>query len=74
MSLIQRQDRLVASLEPIYKKAAERGYVGNDTTGAAARIKRGHIEEMLAAGYTKPEAAESAEACSDTAWLNVRAA
>lgn len=73
MSLIQRQNRLVARLEPIYKKAAEAGYLGNDTIGAAARAKRGHIKEMLEAGYTELEAAESAEACSDTAWLNVRA-
>lgn len=72
MSLIQRQNALVAKLEDLYRKHFSRGYAGfgQDICGLRAKFKRQHVEEMLAAGYTRKEAMESAEQCNDVAYRN----
>lgn len=72
MSLIQRQDALVAKLEAIYAKffANGGGAKGGYITGPRSKAKRLHREEMIAAGYTKQEALESAEQCDQVAYRN----
>ena len=70
-TLVQRQDALVAKLQPIHAKYIALGNGGGGAyAGERAKAKRGHIEEMVAAGYTKREAAESAQQCDDVAYRN----
>lgn len=71
MTLIQRQDALVAKLEPIYRERAKRGWFGEDLIGKRSKLKRLHREEMIEAGYTKKEAGQSAEQCDQVAYRNV---
>lgn len=71
MSLIARQDQLVTQLEPIYRQRIAQGYMGGHLCGRRARLNRLHIESMVKDGYTKPQAAESAQQCNDIAALNV---
>lgn len=68
-TLIQRQDALVARLVPIYRERLQRGWMGQDLCGLRAKANRLHIEDMLAAGYTRQQAAESAQQCNDMASL-----
>lgn len=72
MSLIARQDALVAQLEPIYRERLKRGHagIGQDLIGRRSRVKRLHREELIAAGYPKHQANESAEQCDQIAKLN----
>ena len=70
-TLIQRQDRLVAELEPVHRKRLLSGHGGGGWYGGTrSRIKHRHITEMLAAGYTRREAVESASQCDDVAYRN----
>lgn len=71
MTLIQRQDALVAKLLPIHLKRINEcgGRVYGDIAGARSKTKRLHIEELIAAGYSKREAADSASQCDDMACL-----
>ena len=75
MSLIERQQRLVTQLEPIYRDRIAQGYAGmpNWLIGRRSKANRLHIEEMRAAGYSRREAAESAQQCNDIAALNAAA-
>ena len=71
MTLIQRQGRLVAQLEPIHRKFMKLGNSGGGAyAGMRSRVKHRHIEEMRAAGYSQREAAESAQQCDEVARLN----
>lgn len=70
MTLIQRQDALVAKLEPVYKRFFKFGYMGQDAIGIRSKAKRLHREEMEAAGYTKQEAIDSAQDCDGIAYRN----
>lgn len=70
-TLIQRQDALVAQLEPVYRKRRAHGYLGAHLAAQRSRAKRLHCEEMRAAGYTQREAMESAQQADDVACLNV---
>lgn len=72
MTLIQRQDALVAKLEALYRKHFDSGAsaFGGHITGPRSRLKRLHCEELIAAGYSKREAWESAEQCNDVAYRN----
>lgn len=72
-TLIERQDRHVAALEPIYRDRFARGWMGQDLCGRRARLNRKHVEELRAAGYSQREAAQSASDCCDMAALNARA-
>ena len=70
-SLVQRQDALVAQLQPVHHFFIKLGHgAGGAYAGHRARIKHGHIKEMMAAGYSASEAAESAKQCDDVARLN----
>lgn len=73
MSLIRRQDALVAALEPIYRKNLERSHSGvaQDIIARAARVKHMHIKQMTMSGYSQSEASASAAQCAEVAWLNV---
>jgi hypothetical protein len=68
MTLIQRQDALVAQLVAIYAVYAQRG-----RRGRRAKANRFFRESMIAAGYSKREAVEAQEQCNDMAWLEVNA-
>lgn len=71
MSLIQRQDALVALLEPVHRKYIKLGNsAGGAYAGTRSRLKNRHIAEMRAAGYSKSEAAESAQQCDEVAYRN----
>lgn len=71
MTLIQRQNGLVAQLEPIHRKFIKLGNSGGGAyAGMRSRVKHRHIEEMRAAGYSQREAAESAQQCDEVARLN----
>lgn len=69
MTLIARQQQLVALLQPIHRQRIE-GSSGGRFGGLRSRHKHKHVEEMVAAGYTRREAAESAQQCDDIAHLN----
>jgi hypothetical protein len=75
MTLIQRQDALVAQLVAIYAVYAQRGRrgMGGDLCGRRAKANRFFRESMIAAGYSKREAVEAQEQCNDMAWLEVNA-
>ena len=75
MSLIERQQRLVDKLEPIYRARIAQGYAGMPgwLAGPRSRANRLHIEELRAAGYSQREAADSAQQCNDIAQLNAAA-
>ncbi len=71
MTLIQRQDKLVAELEPVHRRRLQIGHgAGGWYGGTRSRLKHRHIEEMIAAGYSRREAAESAQQCDDVAYRN----
>ncbi len=72
MTLIQRQDALVAKLEPLYRKhfASGSSGFGGYIVGPRSRFKRLHHQELIAAGYTKQQALESAEQCDQVAYRN----
>ena len=72
MSLIQRQDALVAKLEPIYFARISSGRPGMDcsSAGQRSRAKRLHAEELMAAGYSRDEAWQSANDCDQVAYRN----
>ncbi len=72
MSLIQMQDRHVAALEPIYRAGHKRGYIDGALRHQLHNENYRHIDEMIAAGYSKREAAASSIQCNDMAGLNVR--
>lgn len=69
-TLIERQSALVAQVTPIYRERLERGWMGQDLSGQRSRLNRLHIEAMLRDGYSRREAAESAQQCNDVASLN----
>jgi hypothetical protein len=69
MSLITRQDALVAQLQPVHAKRIRLG-AGGWWAGTRSRFKNAHIAEMVAAGYSRREAAESAQQCDEMAQLN----
>lgn len=70
MTLIQRQNALVAQLEPIHLLFIGMGTGGGGAySGHRARLKRQHIEDMRKAGHSQREAAESAQQCDDVARL-----
>lgn len=70
-TLIERQDRLVATLVTIHRRRLAEccGRIDGMAAGQRSRAKRLHIEEMRAAGYTQREAADSASQCDDVACL-----
>lgn len=71
MTLMQRQDALVAKLEPVHRRFIGMGNSGGGAyAGQRSRLKHVHIAEMRAAGYSRSEAAESAQQCDDVARLN----
>jgi hypothetical protein len=72
VTLIQRQDALVAKLQPLYREHFQRGNPGfmQHTIGLRSRAKRLHREELIAAGYTHQEAMESANQCDAVAYRN----
>lgn len=70
MSLITRQDALVAKLEPIYRQYLQQGWIGSALAGQRSKAKRLHAEEMMGCGYTKDEAWASAKQCDQVAQLN----
>ena len=71
MTLIERQDKLVVLLQPVHAKRIQMGHgAGGWWGGTRSRLKHRHITEMVAAGYTRREAAESAQQCDDIAYLN----
>lgn len=70
MTLIQRQDALVAKLEPIHRDCIARGWKGEAAIGTRSKLKRLHREEMMKAGYTRDEARQSAEDCDQVAFRN----
>lgn len=72
MSLIQRQDALVAKLEPIYLARISSGRSGMDgaSAGRRSKAKRLHAEELMAAGYSRDEAWQSANDCDQVAYRN----
>lgn len=72
MSLIQRQDALVAKLEAIYLSRMRDGRFSMDgmACGQRARAKRLHAEELMAAGYSKEEAWQSVNDCDQVAQVN----
>lgn len=65
------QDRHVAALEPIYRAGHKRGYLDGGLKYARTKENYRHIDEMIAAGYTKRQAADSSTQCNDMAALNV---
>lgn len=71
MSLIGMQQRHVSALEPIYKRARERGYFAGITMIDRRKENYRHIDEMVNAGYSRHEAAASSLQCNDIAALNV---
>jgi hypothetical protein len=69
-TLIERQDALVALLLPVHRKFIAAGHsAGGAYAGQRSKVKRPHIEEMRAAGYSQREAAASAQQCDEMAWL-----
>jgi len=72
MSLIQRQDALVATLEPIYFARISSGRPGMccQSSGQRSKAKRLHAEELMAAGYNRDEAWKSANDCDQVAHVN----
>lgn len=74
-TLIERQEACIRQLVPIHRRRLDqcRGRVDGMCAGQRSRAKRLHIEEMLAAGYSKKEAADSAAQCDDMACLLVNA-
>lgn len=75
MTLIQRQDALVAQLVAIYTLYVNRGArgMGGDLCGRRSKAKRLFRESMIAAGYSNREAVEAQSQCNDMAWLEVNA-
>lgn len=71
MTLIQRQDALVAQLETVHRRFMTLGHgAGGAYGGNRSRMKHRHIAELRAAGYSQREAAESAQQCDEVAYLN----
>ncbi len=72
MTLIQRQDALVAKLERIYLSVMREGHISMDgmAIGQRSKAKRLHAEEMMAAGYSRGEAWQSANDCDQVAQVN----
>ena len=72
MTLIQKQDQLVAQLEPIYFSRIAQGKSGMDgqASGLKSRAKRLHAEMLMKEGYTKDEAWQSASDCEQVAYRN----
>lgn len=71
MTLIQRQEALMARLEPVHRRFIAMGNSGGGAyAGQRSRLKHVHIAEMRAAGYSQREAAESAQQCDEVARLN----
>jgi hypothetical protein len=65
-----RQDALVAQLEAVHRRRLE-GFLGGWFGGTRSRLKNRYIDEMVAEGYSRSEAAESAQRCDDIAYRRV---
>ena len=69
MTLIQRQDALVKKLVQVHMERLSRGWFGQDLQAKRSIARRLHVQELVAAGYTKKDAADSAQQCDDVACL-----
>lgn len=70
MSLIQRQDALIAILQPVHAMHIKQGFLYGDQIAKKSIAKMKHRKELVEAGYSTQQAKESVFRCDEVAYRN----